>query len=91
MKPLFTATFSVAFAAFILPWIGRFIPGSAIDLMVRVSLALTVAWFLLLAVGLFRFKKRGFWALVSLPLVIYWPYILSRLVSACAQNIHNCP
>ena len=88
MKP-FAATFSVAFAAFILPWIGRF--GSAVDLMARVSLALTVAWFLLLALTLYKLRRRGLWALLALPLAIYWPCVFSLIVSACAQNVRNCP
>jgi hypothetical protein len=89
MKPLFTAIFGVAFAAFILPWIGRF--GSPVDVMARVSLALTIAWFLLLILTLFRLKRRGLWALLALPLAIYWPCVFSLMVSACAQNVGNCP
>jgi hypothetical protein len=92
MKRLFIATFSVAFVAFILPWmawISRF--GLAVDLMARVSLALTVAWFLLLGLTLVRLRRRGLWALLVLPLVVFWPSVFSLMAYACAQNANNCP
>jgi hypothetical protein len=84
MKPLLTTAFDVAFAASILPWIGRF--GSAVDITARVSLALTVAWFLLLVLTLLKLRRRGLWALLA----IYWPCVFSLIVSAFAQNVRNC-
>jgi hypothetical protein len=90
MKPLFTATFSVAFVAYIVPCIASFIPGFDISLLARPSFVLSAAWFLLLAVTLFRCRWRGLWALIALPLVIFWPCFFS-LLSACRQNVNNCP
>jgi len=89
MKLLFTATFGVALAAFILPWVGRF--GSAVDFMAGASLVLTGAWFVLLALTLIALKRRGLWALLALPFVIYWPCVLWLVGHACSQNASNCP
>ena len=36
-------------------------------------------------------RWRGLWLLVSVPLLVYWPFAFWLLVRACAQNINACP
>lgn len=73
MKPLLTASFLVAFAAFITPWAGRFFSSPIVDSAIYASVIMTVVWFTLLIPILLRFRKQGLWALIGLPFVLYWP------------------
>ena len=76
MKTLFTVSFLVAVLAFVGPfiigsWVFRNYGG--MDSAAHVSFLLAMCWLVLLAVALFRFRKKGLWLLTGLPFALYWP------------------
>lgn len=94
MKALFTVTFLVAGAAFFAPWfIGPWVlhDYQAMDSATHVSALLAMAWLGLLAVALFRFRKKGLWLLIGLPFALYWPFVFLAIGIACGQDVRNCP
>jgi hypothetical protein len=85
MRLLFVTSFAMAISAFLGP---RLVSS---DYAIYASLLLDICWFFLLVAGLLAFKRRGFWLLIGLPLVLYWPVGLWLLASACHHNIKACP
>lgn len=69
--------------------LGPFLVQSVID--VGQSLALSAAWLLLFLIVLVVKKKQGLWLLIGAPFAAYMPVVAIAIMSACSQNIKNCP
>jgi hypothetical protein len=81
MRLLFVLSIAVAFAAVLYPsFLGSSFIEAGIDPAIYVSLFLAICWLALFAVGLFKFRTRGLWLLIGLPVAAYWP--ITFLVSA---------
>lgn len=61
------------------------------DYFIRISLWLALLWSAVLIFSVVRYRKKGLWFLVGLPLVLYWPYVLFAIGAACAHDVKNCP
>jgi hypothetical protein len=47
-----------------------------------------VVWCVLLVKGIVKYRWRGLWLLVGLPLVLYWPWIFWQLGREAEQSGH---
>jgi hypothetical protein len=54
-----------------------------------VSLPLSLLWLILAIYAFAKYRKRGLWTLLGLPLALYWPYITFALYYECYAH-HNC-
>jgi len=86
-QTLLVASVVVALGAAFIP---RYL-GPDVSLMLLWNLALGVLWFALVIAAISWHRWRGLWLLVSVPLLVYWPFAFWLLVRACAQNINACP
>ena len=60
------------------------------DAMISRSIPFATAWAVLLALSLWRYKKRGFWLLLGAPMALYWPiWLLFNHFPPC-YYLHNC-
>jgi hypothetical protein len=64
---------------------------SGIDSATHVSLFLALCWLVGFVVGLFKFRSRGLWLVIGLPLAAYWPFALFMIAWRCAHDIKACP
>ena len=88
MRWLFGISLAIALSAFSGPWLGTIHR----DYLIYLSFLLTIVWGLLLAAGILKFRSRGLWLLIGLPLVAYWPVQFFWLWGlACAHNVNACP
>jgi len=54
------------------------------------SVCLALFWLILVVVGLLRFKKRGLWLLIGVPIALFFPFSLVRIFWVCAHNPFAC-
>ncbi len=60
------------------------------DAMISRSIPFAIAWAVILAFCLWRYKKRGLWLLVGAPMALYWPiWLLFNHFPRC-YYLHNC-
>src|SRR5437879_2133762 len=60
------------------------------DAMISRSIPFAIAWAVILAFSLWRYKKRGLWLLVGAPMALYWPiWLLLNHFPPC-YYLHNC-
>jgi hypothetical protein len=85
MKQLFLVSFAVALSAFFDVWFFHAAPP------IYLSILLTICWLVLLAIGLFKYKKRGLLLLVGAPFALGWVFEFFLIAWGCAHNIKACP
>lgn len=54
------------------------------------GVASNLLWLTMVIAAPFFLRWRALWLLVSLPLVLFWPYVDYRLIEACAANSRAC-
>lgn len=60
------------------------------DLSLNIMLGL--AWLVIVAFALFRYRLRALWVLLSVPVAIYLINdLFTQVAVACALNSQNCP
>jgi hypothetical protein len=58
--------------------------------MISRSIPFAAVWTALLALSLWRYKKRGLWLILGVPMALYWPiWLLFNHFPAC-YYFHNC-
>ncbi len=58
--------------------------------MITVSIPFAVAWGIIFAFCLWRYGKRGWWAIVGAPLALWWPFwMVFNHFPPCYYS-HNC-
>jgi hypothetical protein len=88
MRWLLGISLAIALSAFLGPWLGTIHR----DYLIYISFLLTMVWGLILTAGILKFRVRGFWLLIGLPLVAYWPVQFFWLWGlACAHSVSACP
>jgi hypothetical protein len=81
-KPLLLLSFGLAIASFLVPFFIVFIAFRASSDMMwafQAEVLLAVAWIIVVAIGLVRYRAMGLWMLLGAPLV-FWP-VIGGLVS----------
>ena len=58
--------------------------------MISRSIPFAIAWVVILAFCLSRYKKRGLWLLVGAPMALYWPIGLRFNHFPHCFYLHNC-
>jgi hypothetical protein len=82
-----TASLIVAFLGFQIPVWGMPVDYHA---MITVSIPLAIVWTILFALCLWRFGRRGWWAILGTPLALYWPvWLIFNHLPPC-YYAHNC-
>ena len=61
------------------------------DVPVRISVWISLVWFVTFVACIFRFRKKGLWFLVGAPLALYWPLVLLMIVVSCSLDARRCP
>jgi hypothetical protein len=74
--------------------LGGQIPGGQRPLdyhaMITVSIPLAIVWAILVANCVWRFGRRGLWAILGAPLALYWPvWMIFNRFPPCYYT-HNC-
>lgn len=60
------------------------------DAIIWRSIPFAIAWVIVLAFCLWRCKKPGLWALLGMPMALYWPiWLLFNHLPSC-YYLHNC-
>ena len=60
------------------------------DAMISRSIPFAIAWAVILAFCLWRYKQRGLWLLVGAPMALCWPiWLLFNHFPPCYYS-HNC-
>jgi hypothetical protein len=78
-KPLVFLSFGLAIASILAPFLIVVIAFRASSDMIwafQAEVLLAVAWVIVAAIGVARYRKRGLWILLGTPLV-FWPVIVS--------------
>ncbi len=92
MRLLLTLSLAIAVAALLYPsFQSRMFFHTEIDPATHVSLFLAICWLVLFVVGLFKFRSRGLWLLIGLPLAAYWPFVFFMIAWTCAHDVKACP
>ena len=74
VRLLLTLSLAIALAALSYPsFLGSAFFDAGMDQAIYVSLFLALCWLVVVAVGLFKFRRRGLWLLIGLPFAAYWP------------------
>jgi hypothetical protein len=74
VRLFFVLSIAVAFAALLYPsFLGSSFLEAGVDPAIYVSLFLAICWLGLFVVGIFKFRTRGLWLLIGLPVAAYWP------------------
>jgi hypothetical protein len=77
-KPLLLLSFGLAIASILAPFLIVFIAFRASSDMIwafQAEVLLAVAWVIVAAIGLGRYRARGLWMLLGAPLV-FWPVVV---------------
>jgi hypothetical protein len=88
-------SFGIALAAsLIVAFLSSEIPGRQMPLdyhaMITVSIPLAIVWGILFANCVWRFGRRGWWAILGAPLALYWPvWLIFNRFPPCYYS-HNC-
>ena len=56
------------------------------NIQFRYAVVFSAAWSILTTYALVRYRKRGLWALVGLPMALFWPLVLFMLELACKSG-----
>ena len=56
-----------------------------------IGIAANGLWLLTAVASPFFLRWRALWLLVSLPIMLFWPYAVYEMMVACAANIRACP
>jgi hypothetical protein len=65
--------------------------GRSGDRTIQVSFVLALVWVVGLLAALIRYRKKGLWFLVGLPLAFYQPFVMFVIAWGCARDFHQCP
>ena len=81
-------------ASLIVAYLGGSAPSGRMPLdygaMLSRSIPFAIAWAVILAFCLWRYKKRGLWLLVGTPMALYWAiWLLFNHFPGC-YYLHNC-
>jgi hypothetical protein len=81
-------------ASLIIAYLGGSAPNHRMPLdygaMISRSIPFAIAWAVILAFCLWRYKKRGLWLLVGAPMALYWPiWLLFNHFPPC-YYLHDC-
>lgn len=77
-KPLLLLSFGLAIASILVPFLIVFIAFRASSDMIwafQAEVLLAVAWVIVVAIGLVRYRARGLWMLLG-ALLVFWPVIV---------------
>ena len=77
-KPLLLFSFGLAAASILVPFLIVFIAFRASSDMIlafQAEILLAVAWVIVVAIGLMRYRARGLWMLLG-ALLVFWPVIV---------------
>lgn len=67
-------------ASFVIAFLGWEFPNRMplnYDAMISRSIRFAIAWVVVLAFCLWRYKKRGLWFLIGAPMALYWPILVA--------------
>jgi hypothetical protein len=87
MTRVFVVSLAVAILSFSGPWLAT----THRDYLIYVSFFMTIIWGLQLAVGLAKFRVRGLWLTVGLPLAAFWPIRFWLWGLACTHKCERLP
>ena len=54
------------------------------------SYCLAIIWLVLQVVAVVRYRWRGLWLLIGLPIVLFWPIVFELLENACRHDKNAC-
>jgi hypothetical protein len=82
-RATFVASLLVAAAAFTMPWIFR---REGFDLALKTSFWLAALWMLIVVATLVQYRLKGLWLVLSAPLALFWPALITMAVLGCAHG-----
>jgi hypothetical protein len=85
----FISALATAALSFVSEALGLFVGlGSApyVTFVLYVSLALSALWLAIVIYAIVTFRRRGLWSMVGLPLVVFWPYMVTALSYSCSTG-----
>jgi hypothetical protein len=81
-KSLFLVSYALAVLSFSAGWI----PGA----FLLVSAELTIPWFVILVITVYKYGQRGCWVFLGAPLMFFWPIAILWGIYSCFTGDPGC-